>query len=309
MARLQEVHQIFNELDEFGLLVGTERLPSEDNASYRERLLGFRKLQPSSTVQGLINAISKELGLEEYNVIDKHYFWLEHTPDVAYSVTVKVDGAEVTGQRYDVWPLPYGWSDIPAATGIYETSNDGWVLWRQPDGSYSRLLELIDIPAGDYISVEYTYRVDEDTYTTTDKDESLDRVDPLYGLDGYWKIYRAETPNPTSQVTVNELTNSTYLASLMVNDLPSPYAKTIITYIKEASPIGWGDFTWDEAYWQDDFDTFETLPSLFDASMEWFQEFDDPNDFQSGVDGGNSLLLTALEKSGTPLPHPTGRIF
>lgn len=309
MARLQEVHAIFNELDEFGLLVGTERLPGEDNASYRERLLSFRKARPSSTNQGLVNAISRELGLEEYNVIDKHYFWLEHIPDVAYPVSLKVDGAAWGSQRYDVWPLPDGWPSIPAATGTHADSSDGWVLWRQPDGSYSRLLELIDIPDGDYISVEYTYRVDDTTYATTDKDETLDRVDPLYGLDGYWKIYRAETPDPTSQVTVNEMNNSAYLASLLVNDLPSPYAKTIITYIKEASPICWGDFTWDEAYWQDDFDTFETLPSLFDASMEWFQEFDDPNDFQSGVDGGNSLLLLAIEKSGTATAHPTGRIF
>ena len=57
-------HQLFNELDRFGLLLGLERLPLELNASYKERLLDVFANRADSTTRGLVNGITRELGLK-----------------------------------------------------------------------------------------------------------------------------------------------------------------------------------------------------------------------------------------------------
>ncbi len=58
-----ELHQVFNELDRFGLLLGLQRLEEERNAEYKQRLLDVFVNRASSTYRGLINGITRELGL------------------------------------------------------------------------------------------------------------------------------------------------------------------------------------------------------------------------------------------------------
>ena len=55
---------VFNEFDSFGTLLGLERLPEEKNASYKKRLLDVYARRASSTYLGLLNGITRELGLE-----------------------------------------------------------------------------------------------------------------------------------------------------------------------------------------------------------------------------------------------------
>lgn len=61
-------HRIWNPFDEFGFLFDLERIPKEDNKSYKERILDVNKNPGSSTRQGLINHISRELGLKHKDV-------------------------------------------------------------------------------------------------------------------------------------------------------------------------------------------------------------------------------------------------
>lgn len=63
------VHQVFNEFDRHGLLLGLPRLEGEENSLYKQRLLDVMINRASSTYQGLINGITRELGLSITEVI------------------------------------------------------------------------------------------------------------------------------------------------------------------------------------------------------------------------------------------------
>ena len=62
------LHHIWNAFDEFGLLLGIERLFAERNADFKERILDVFRKPGNSTKQGLINAISRELGVDDEEV-------------------------------------------------------------------------------------------------------------------------------------------------------------------------------------------------------------------------------------------------
>jgi hypothetical protein len=60
---------VFNELDDIGLLLGQQRLPLERNSAYKQRLAGVFAQRANSTYRGLINGITRGLGLEQFNAI------------------------------------------------------------------------------------------------------------------------------------------------------------------------------------------------------------------------------------------------
>ncbi len=59
-----ESHQVFNELDRFGLLLGLKRLEDERNAEYKQRLMDVMVNRAGSSYRGLINGITRELGFK-----------------------------------------------------------------------------------------------------------------------------------------------------------------------------------------------------------------------------------------------------
>lgn len=62
------LHHIWNVFDEFGLLLGISRLPGERNEAFKNRILDVFKNPAGSSKQGLINGISRELGIEQEQV-------------------------------------------------------------------------------------------------------------------------------------------------------------------------------------------------------------------------------------------------
>lgn len=58
-----KVHHVWNFFDEFGLLLHTPRLYKERNLAYKQRLLDVFKRPANSTYQGLLNGLSRDLGL------------------------------------------------------------------------------------------------------------------------------------------------------------------------------------------------------------------------------------------------------
>lgn len=56
-------HLVFNELDKHGLLLGLQRLERERNPEYRNRLNDVFVNRADSTYRGLVNGITRELGL------------------------------------------------------------------------------------------------------------------------------------------------------------------------------------------------------------------------------------------------------
>ncbi len=313
--RIQTPHQIFNTLDELGLLSGLDRDPGESNLDYKQRLADFWKNNPASTNQGLVGALSVEFGLEPYNVINKNFFWLEHQPITASGVTVLIDGVDKTPQLVNYTVKPSGWPDIRQSE-FYGTAESGWILWQDDIGEYTRLLEFVDTPSGSFVSVEYSYDEGGKVFSPIEGDQDLERTDPIYGLDGYWKIYREETPDASQQIVINELGDRDYLfdeGNGLVDNvgIPTMLLKRIVSLIQEASPISWGRFTWDEAFFQDNPESIETLPSIFDASISGYVSEGQNTDFQSGIGGDANLLVVKVQPGPgkTTVFHPSGNIF
>lgn len=57
---------VFNHFDRFGLLLGLPRLEDERNSDYKQRLLDVFINRSNATYRGLINGVTRELGLELY---------------------------------------------------------------------------------------------------------------------------------------------------------------------------------------------------------------------------------------------------
>ena len=59
------LHHVWNCFDEFGLLLGVDRLHGEKNAAFKERILDVFRKPANSTKNGLQNAISRSLGIQK----------------------------------------------------------------------------------------------------------------------------------------------------------------------------------------------------------------------------------------------------
>lgn len=60
------LHHVWNFLDEFGLLIGCQRLHGENNYSYKTRILDVFKNPGGASREGLLNAIARELNIRKY---------------------------------------------------------------------------------------------------------------------------------------------------------------------------------------------------------------------------------------------------
>ena len=58
-----------NQFDEFGTLVGVKRLKEEKNADYRRRIFDAFTNRANSSYRGMVNAITRELGLSLFEAI------------------------------------------------------------------------------------------------------------------------------------------------------------------------------------------------------------------------------------------------
>lgn len=63
------VHHVYNELDRIGILLGLPRLTGERNAEYKLRLQDVFVHQANSSYNGLINGLTRELGLAIFEAI------------------------------------------------------------------------------------------------------------------------------------------------------------------------------------------------------------------------------------------------
>ena len=125
-------HQLFNELDRFGLLLGLKRLSQESNTDYKERLLDVFRNRADSTTRGLINGITRELGLRISQELLIQPLTEEHDPKVGlaikgtklciysdyYSKTLlQIGGVD---QEYDLWDLEGGAYTIKEVLNIIQ---------------------------------------------------------------------------------------------------------------------------------------------------------------------------------------------
>jgi len=82
MARLEFIitdehkKSVWSFLDELGLILDLKRLPGERNKEYRRRLYRVFTRPTDSTYQGMLNAITYELGLDFYDLIEIDFIGL-----------------------------------------------------------------------------------------------------------------------------------------------------------------------------------------------------------------------------------------
>lgn len=63
-----EYHHVWNAFDEFGFLLGLNRLHLERNKDYKERILDVFRNPGSSTNKGIVNGVARELGINKESV-------------------------------------------------------------------------------------------------------------------------------------------------------------------------------------------------------------------------------------------------
>ena len=175
----QKIVQVWNQYDEFGLMAGlghwTEdgkslkfvRLPGETNIELRNRILksygATRDKLINSSHQGLVNAISRDLGLETYVIKDKNIFYLSQEPHPTGQIKVYVSG--VSDTDWAEWTPQIRSSGYQNAVDNSGSYPSGWIVWNLPDysgdnhihnGEYTQILEFINyLEDKDEVRVEY----------------------------------------------------------------------------------------------------------------------------------------------------------
>ena len=85
----QQVHHVWNFFDEFGLLVGIQRIYGERNKDYKRRILDVFLHLPNSTYIGMVNSIASELDLRRTinrEMDDSGQYTIEYTNVIPESV-------------------------------------------------------------------------------------------------------------------------------------------------------------------------------------------------------------------------------
>jgi len=163
----QKVKNIFNSLDEHGILLGLPRLKGETNKAYKQRLLDVGVNKANSSYSGLLNGISRELGLSIYDAINI----TQPTPvSEGYVPMIKVDHATLI--LYEDY-----------ITGLVDTTIE---LYNKSDSLYKRTLSDVvsAINASTYFSA-----------TLLDATKSYEESQVLIHQDSSIEVFSEDIPS------------------------------------------------------------------------------------------------------------------
>jgi len=282
---IQGRHHLWNHFDDLGALIGMKRQIGEQNREFRLRILDAYQHPGNSTHQGMVNAISRDLAYPVYNVIDRTIFLLDEQPRSDRLVQVTVDGVVQTPQLIDTFPLPTGWLapvDVtPAADLAFDADpapTEGWILWKDSEGSYTRVLEFVNAPPSESsVQITYYFDVDGHIHQRTNREFTVLEQDPIYDVEGRFTGFRSYVPS-SGDIHVNALNNPDF-RDLPANGLKDSKGRAtalliaIADRINAESPLLWNEFLWDETYWDSaskEISGEEALPTFLDASTSGF---------------------------------------
>lgn len=113
IVQTPEVFNVWNSFDEFGLLLGVERIPGETNSEYKSRLTDVYINPSNSTLEGLKNGIARELSIPKESITIEN---LSDLLDSSYNGNLLNSDGNAIGTKlvdysdevYDSNPIFYG---------------------------------------------------------------------------------------------------------------------------------------------------------------------------------------------------------
>lgn len=96
-----QVHRVWNFFDEFGLLLGVERIVGEKNKEYKNRILNVFRRPAGSDKEGLVNGIARELGLIKTKTWENPAHSIVLNEERIVVESIKVDGWMEPTYEYD----------------------------------------------------------------------------------------------------------------------------------------------------------------------------------------------------------------
>lgn len=281
---------IWNSFDEFGLLLGLERLPGETNREFRIRIYNVGRYFGSATKQGIINAVSTELDLTRYCATDKTFFFLSYQP-----LLWDPDTGEALSFR--VWINGEEWQDYD----INPSSDRYFRLRKLSNGEPTKIVEISEgFINGCSVKIVY-YRIEDDSVERW-VDESI------YPNDKKFIAYHEEVP-ASGQIELFELNDPDFKNEYLLDadGNPKQIYKSFVETIHRIYPILWDKFIWDHAAFDcgdEEITGLEYLPSRFDASRIYIVS----GDFISGVGYGTDCAahdsVTHINHEQKMLIHP-----
>lgn len=186
------VHHVWNAFDEFGLLVGLTRLPREQNAAFKERILDVFKKPGTLSRVGVKDGLARELGISS-NVIsinplsDETYKQSLTNPDGTPTVKLMQYAKQVNETLKFTW----------------DTMNFGEAYWfsiEQDNIAISYLPHVWDVDLTGFKKTDFQSGVgygDDLLVHKPKKEESFRDVKVSIGLMGYVDAYEEIHPEIT----------------------------------------------------------------------------------------------------------------
>jgi len=253
-------------LDRFALLLGITRNYKETIYEFYKRLNIFNykwnidKYGINKTTQGIINDISVTLEKPHFNAIEKHIYFLNYSPSMfkdsnntLADVHIYIDTSGIYNEflpRLKQYPiLPSGWVDLGLSNSYFDSlgnkiAESGWLLWRNEDGTYTNILELINLPKnGAKIKANYWIKKDDIFYSYEDI------IDPYIATEDT----RLLVFNKTSGVfNIYSLSDDSFYSSLFTISGITTTMQDIIEKQHSMTSLYYKDMEWNHSMWIDE---------------------------------------------------------
>lgn len=212
------VHHIWNPLDEFGLLLGIYRQNYERNPAFQERILDVFRNPANATREGLINGISRDLGLSASDIKVDAF----NDPAFFHSL-LHEDGSpteELVGYMENANSvLGFRWNDMSWGDAYWHYLDDEGL-------GFSYLPHVWDAPLSGWRSADIQSGIGDgdDLKVTPPKDTSNTRSFQAHlgvkGIEEEEEIVYPETDFAYKIVAEGEIMNDEYR--------PEPYQYTVV---------------------------------------------------------------------------------
>jgi len=277
------VHDVWNTLDEFGLLLGLvpksehglglHRFPGETNTAFKTRLQQLTSYVISSSKQGLINAISAVLNLTPYTVADTVHYTLRYRPasrDINgdfLSMLVTRDGVQLTQYDESNWD---------------SALSNGYIVWKEYDDDYGVILQLKSATGTNLVVKYWTFIDGERTY-----------------VQDQFVVTAAASPT-ADQLEIHELVSQEFidLNTEPNGTISSEYYK-LLQGLNTLYHRTWGSFQWDNFYF-DEGTKLNVIPSYYDQSTF----MPSSTYYNNGVGGPDDLKMVGMTQDLQPIIKP-----